>query len=767
MAEEPIRKEDIIDLSGTQESINELIKTLENLSIVMRKDLKESADILEKSLQGVNAATKEGQERIKLAATESENLAAQQREMSKIDKETVQLKARLNALNSNEANEVAKLRVAIEGKNKSMKDAARLDDFAEGSINKMRARLKELTAEYNKLDPAVRKGAAPAINKLTEELKKAESAIGNNTRSVGNYTGALKKFGTGLLAATGFTAGFAGALKIGEGIIESTDALSDKFRITLSGWAGGFSAIARAIANNDFKNFFQNVKDAIAEGQRYAATQENIDDSMRAMKLRVSEGETAILNLRNEQAKATKTDKEKVEIGKQIQTILETNAEARTKLAEAQLKNDIQDAAFIAHTSPSLVKAYLEQDKATLSTVAAGKKYNQLLIDLAGTVNTISTGTSNATIVDEEAAKAIQEKIDAMGPAAAAYGGLAKGLESITDAQKDKLVSDYEAIEVAKQSAINLRVTSKTFTALAREEKKALADKKDENEAYGNWLLGHEEYLEEQKEKTWDEGTKYADLLFEQNKKRAEAEWEIVQENERKKAKAVKDAEEEKKAIIDDSFAAVSGSLNTLADLYEANKQRELSAAGDNAVKREEIERKYAKKQQILGIGQALINGAMAITEIWRKWAANPVIAGIFTALSVAQTAAQVAIIKSQKFAHGGAGVLNGPGHASGGVLIPGVGEAEGGEHFAITSRNMTQHYGPKVLDAISNSINQGKFFEVWSNVNKSMGTTDPYTKKMYELMSNTPTVYIDTLGNTVKEYPNGQKYVIRRFYKN
>ena len=74
MAEEPIRKEDIIDLTGTQESINELIKTLENLSTVMRTDLKSAADELTKSLQGVNVATKEGQEKVKIASTDRKSV---------------------------------------------------------------------------------------------------------------------------------------------------------------------------------------------------------------------------------------------------------------------------------------------------------------------------------------------------------------------------------------------------------------------------------------------------------------------------------------------------------------------------------------------------------------------------------------------------------------------------------------------------------------------------------------------------------------------
>jgi acetylornithine deacetylase/succinyl-diaminopimelate desuccinylase-like protein len=95
----------------------------------------------------------------------------------------------------------------FENKNKTMKDAARLDDSAEGSVNRMRARLKELTAEYNKLAPAARDKVAPAINKLSAELKKAEGVIGNNTRNVGNYKTAILEAGKQVLSFTGLAGG--------------------------------------------------------------------------------------------------------------------------------------------------------------------------------------------------------------------------------------------------------------------------------------------------------------------------------------------------------------------------------------------------------------------------------------------------------------------------------------------------------------------------------------------------------------------------------
>ena len=100
----------------------------------------------------------------------------------------------------------------------------------------------------------------------------------------------------------------------------------------------------------------------------------------------------------------------------------------------------------------------------------------------------------------------------------------------------------------------------------------------------------------------------------------------------------------------------------------------------DAARKSEQIQKEAALKKQKQDIAQAIANGALAVT----KTLANlgfPV--GALAAVGVAaQTALQVATIKSQKFEKGG--MIEGNSHAEGGVpfTVDGVGgfEAEGGE---------------------------------------------------------------------------------------
>lgn len=102
---------------------------------------------------------------------------------------------------------------------------------------------------------------------------------------------------------------------------------------------------------------------------------------------------------------------------------------------------------------------------------------------------------------------------------------------------------------------------------------------------------------------------------------------------------------------------ALSNFASTMASSVEAQKQRELSAAGDNAKKREAIERKYFQKQKKWAKAQAIINMALAIGNALttKPFPVGIVMAGIAAAMG----AVQVAAVEAQSFAAGG--IVSGP----------------------------------------------------------------------------------------------------------
>jgi hypothetical protein len=191
---------------------------------------------------------------------------------------------------------------------------------------------------------------------------------------------------------------------------------------------------------------------------------------------------------------------------------------------------------------------------------------------------------------------------------------------------------------------------------------------------------------------------------------------------------AEEEAELDKLKLWQNTLQTGARLTSTLTSLYVQQKEKELSAAGDNAKKREEIEIKFAKKEQQLAIATALINGAIGITNVWATWSAFPPVAIALSALEAAIVGVQVGVIKNQTFAEGGP--VNGEPHSRGGVNI----EAEGGEY--VINKRSTGKYRD-LIEAI-NQDDQVRIMDAMSRDRKIIvNQTDPYTQKMYELMQN------------------------------
>jgi hypothetical protein len=137
----------------------------------------------------------------------------------------------------------------------------------------------------------------------------------------------------------------------------------------------------------------------------------------------------------------------------------------------------------------------------------------------------------------------------------------------------------------------------------------------------------------------------------------------------------------------------VEAGLDAMSQLVEARAQERFGKVDQllqqGVINEEEAERRKeqikkdaARKQQKIDVTQAVINTAKAVTSALNTQPFLP--AGLIMAgIATAQGAAQIKMIRAQKFAKGG--ILNGPSHAQGGIPMFSkggafYGEAEGGE---------------------------------------------------------------------------------------
>jgi len=94
----------------------------------------------------------------------------------------------------------------------SLKTLKRVVDTANDSLARKKALLIELTEKSNKASAAVATGMAPAIKKLNDEIKAGEEARGVFTRNVGNYPQLAQAAGQGMNQLGGAIGGVTGEL---------------------------------------------------------------------------------------------------------------------------------------------------------------------------------------------------------------------------------------------------------------------------------------------------------------------------------------------------------------------------------------------------------------------------------------------------------------------------------------------------------------------------------------------------------------------------
>jgi len=124
--------------------------------------------------------------------------------------------------------------------------------------------------------------------------------------------------------------------------------------------------------------------------------------------------------------------------------------------------------------------------------------------------------------------------------------------------------------------------------------------------------------------------------------------------------------------------------------------QREKEKAEREAEKQR---KKVMKQQKMVSIAESTMNTAIGVTNVWAKWAANPAIAAILTALVMGVGTAQIATINAQKFAQGG--WVGGKSHAQGGTII----EAEKDEFVYSTKATKGNE---RFIEYMHNSLKEG-----------------------------------------------------------
>jgi hypothetical protein len=598
------------------------------------------------------------------------------------------------------------------------------------------------------------------VKKMRAEVDKAETAIGKHQRNVGNYGATLKELGKKFLAFTGITVGVQAAFKFIGDAMASTGAAGDELEMMTEGVKQGFDAIKRSVVNLDFKDFIKNVKAAYEEGRRYAEGLDAVDERTRALRVAEADASKEIINQLKISRSAKYSKDEQIAAGKKIVELEEKLAGIRTGIAEQAFQNEIDNIVQITGLHVDEVFSLLKMDAAMMKNIETGKKYNEFLKLNDKYIQSINASTGKSTFSEEgvKTIMSLRQEFANVNDEVKRYAFAANNLA--TDDKMQILTDKYVSLKSAETSA--LQGTMRVQTQIDAKEER-INDKKIEVSKKVTEIITQNNLKEIQgidaviikkgelntTELKRSEYAKTAnDAIIESNKNLIKSDEEVKQQRITSALKI---------------FEVSSQAIGAVSNIFEAAKQRELSAAGDNAEKRAAIEKEYAKKQKLISISEAIINGAIGITQ---SFTLKPPMNIINAALVAVTTATQIAIIAAQKFAEGGE--IFGKPHSQGGVHI----EAEGGEYM-IKKQSVSKYKG--LIEAINEDnpmriveeLKNRKFHTVWGGVSEQLSTVskqDPYTRMMYELMKNDIKIYTDSNGDNVICFPDGSKRVVRKY---
>lgn len=356
---------------------------------------------------------------------------------------------------------------------------------------------------------------------------------------------------------------------------------------------------------------------------------------------------------------ATGIDVEK-NLGK-IKGELGTIKETAQKSADIeQRKHDL----YQANTKFLLRQAELVEEIARLTDISSDKEL-EISESLKGTTDAIAVTKDlyAGRIALAREALQIQEAEMALGSNSKEDERkrmeLQVALNALRKEEYDKireLKNRKEEID-ARANAVEVKAEAEKQAKLKAERDKAAAEEKarlDSVESYrvqvlgqsleGQILLLNEQYDARRiaDKEYWSEYQRIKDEIAERDR--------VAAEEEKQRSLDLWQAKIDKAAAYVDS---VGYGIDILGQAFEAAKQKELAAAGDNAKKKAEIEKKYAQKQKGVAFGQAIIGTALAVVNALQTQPFIPM--GLIAAgLAVAAGGAQIATIANTPLAKGG-----------------------------------------------------------------------------------------------------------------
>lgn len=205
---------------------------------------------------------------------------------------------------------------AIEENNAKAKEMVKTLKLEDMTMNQLKQRAYDLQKQ---LDNTSKSAHPEAYKALEKELNQVNSRMGelkttsNETSSV--FSGRLSK---GAMAITAAIAGAKMGFKNFKDIMESNRATGVEFTSMMDGLTNAVDYFKTALANLDFTNFIEGLKNAFKVGKQVSIMLEDIYDRENSFKLTSSRENAEIEELKTQLRDINLSDKERLRIGNEI-----------------------------------------------------------------------------------------------------------------------------------------------------------------------------------------------------------------------------------------------------------------------------------------------------------------------------------------------------------------------------------------------------------------------------------------------------------------
>lgn len=635
MAEEKITQNDFVDpsvlkeLQAINKEMKDIVKTITQFMAVSKANNEE--------LKKGSTTQEEVGKRVKTTQENTQKLSDVEKEIQKIEQQHYQVLTKMVAQRSEESR---KLQQAIEqSKKENLERKASINN-----IEGLRAKNQLLRMEKEKLI-LTDKNYKSNLERINAEMDKNQKIIDSANNSEQKRLKGIGKYKEGIVKAY---VAIQGAIILAQGAfnlfidaMKSTGRGADDFEASLEGLKQGFNQIKIAVSTLDFTDFTKKVRDAIAEGKRYAEGLDEIDDKTRALKISEAEAANEILRQRQIQNSALSTNKQKIAAGQKIIDLEKQLQEIRVGIADQAYKNELDNIASIANGTKDVndnmrneIELYVKRDANIIKQVENGNKYAKNLTEI-NKLQESQKSNAKIGILDDVALNRINEL---QKENISLYNDYLLMLRVTTpnDEKYNQLVEKRVELESAKGSAMEntLRIQSKLDSALEKSDDKQKEKGEDLNKKGEEWLkdyLNRENKKREESVKSYEdtnqkwieESLKASDDIKKIHEdtendrvKNAEKAWESEKRIYEQRKAIEQELNDYKQQIANQSFEFASELYNRQISDLERQKDYELSLAGDNAKAKESIETRYASKIAAIKRKQAIADKAQAIFNI-------------------------------------------------------------------------------------------------------------------------------------------------------